>query len=124
MVPDSLLPVQDAQDDAEAEGLVSPVDDDDTTDFHDIANDDILMAENAAALADEDDAGDQEDSAMVALMDTLQCLGVAPDDACHFAAACVKNKPRFKHVRKTHEERQRMLNAVTVVKLNFMELYG
>ena len=121
VVPDSLVPVHD---DSDAEGLFSPFDDDDTTNFHEVVNDDILMRENAAALAEEDDVDGKEDSAMMSLMDVLQCLGVAAEDACCFAAYVVKNKPRFEHLRKTFEEQQQLVHAISEVKPTFMELYG
>ena len=71
--------------------------------FYKVVNEDAEILENASALdpisAVQGTASPQQapedEHASVALMDTLQCLGVSAVDAANFAASVVCNKPRF-----------------------------
>ena len=114
-----------ADDDPEAEALFSPFDDDDQTNFHEEVNDDLESQANASGLVGEEDQEEEEEQGqMVALMDILQCLGVATEDANGFAASVVRNKPRFEHLRTQLQAQQSFLNAVVGKRPTFVELYG
>ena len=105
--------------------MFDPVDGDTTT-FHGVVNADMNAHANATDLLAEEE---HEETAtdMVTLMDILQSLGVKPENACCFASAVVREKPRFAHLRRELEElqQQRKLIAATSGKApTFIELYG
>ena len=66
---------------------------DDETNFHQVANEDHDIMENARMLEKEE----QENVHMIELMDVLQCLGVEAEVACGVASSVARCKPRFQN---------------------------
>ena len=80
------------EDDPEAAELFGgSIDEDDTTEFYKVVNDDADIMANAAALAADED----QEPSMVAMMDVLQALGGEPEVACNFSSLSRGASPGF-----------------------------
>ena len=85
-----------------------------------MVNDDADIMANAAELID--DKNDEPN--MIAMLDVLQTLGVAPEVACRFSSAVARNQPRFQKLREELDYRRRLVSSLTGTKPTFLEVYG
>ena len=92
-------------------------DEDDTSNFYRVVNDDHEMVENAASVANDDYMN-------CALMDTLQCLGVDCLVACNFAASVCRDKSRFAKLHRELDQKARLVGSLTRKRPTFVEMYG
>lgn len=93
------------------EALVGPPDDE--TEFYSVVNDDRDMVENAQAMED-------EYHAMLSLIDTLLCLGVAAEVASSFSASICRNKSRFQSIHRDLGMQAGLIGSLTGKLQTFM----
>ena len=95
-----------------------PEDDDDTTEFYKVVNDDADMLANAQALQEE------EEPSMIAMMDVLQCLGVEPETANTYASSVARGKPSFDNLGRELESKTHPVTFLVGGNPSFVKLYG